>query len=65
MCIPQRKIESSIVKTADQFLGNSNHQHNQNADDAPGASLKWKLRGSLESRLGGVLLRQTREGMFN
>ena len=27
-------------------------------------TLKWKLKGSLESPLDGVLLRQTREGMF-
>ena len=26
--------------------------------------LKWKLKGSLESRLDGVLLGQTHEGMF-
>ena len=24
---PERKIESNIVKTADQLQGNSNHQH--------------------------------------
>jgi hypothetical protein len=27
--------------------------------------LKWKLKGSLESRLDGVLLGQTCEGMFH
>ena len=28
-------------------------------------SMKWKLKGSLESCLDGVLLRQTHEGMVS
>jgi hypothetical protein len=30
-----------------------------------GEMAKWKLQGSLESRLDGVLLGQTHEGTFN